>query len=154
MMNIDPLVMVNDTLARCIPITRAMGIRADSYDGNELRLSAPASPNRNDKQTAFAGSSYSIAALCGWSLLLVKLAERGVNADVAVYKGEINYIKPAVGDIYAVCASPEPEIIKDFFVVLTIRKKAKIALETVVYDAESPVVNFTGKYAVRILGSE
>ena len=154
MMDIDPLVVLNDTLARDIPITRVMGISADDYDGNWLKLTAPAAPNRNDKQTAFAGSSYSIAALCGWSLLFVKLLERGIDADVAVYKGEINYVKPAVGDFYAICAVPEPEIIEDFFDALRTRKKAKIALDTVVYDAKGPVVNFTGRYAVRILGSE
>jgi len=154
MADIDPLVLLNDTLERCIPITRAMGISADSYDGNWLRLSAPALPNLNDKQTAFAGSSYSIAALCGWSLLFVKLAERGIDADIAVYKGEINYIKPAVGDFYATCAAPEPEIIEDFFTALTTRHKAKIALNAVVQDAGGPVVKFTGKYSVRYLGSE
>ena len=114
MTDIALLSLLNDTLARDIPITRVMGISADDYDGNRLRLSAPAAPNLNDKQTAFAGSSYSIAAVCGWSLLFVKLLERGIDADIAVYKGEINYIKPAVGDFYAVCVSPEPEIIEDF----------------------------------------
>ena len=153
-MDIDPLLVLNDTLARSIPITRAMGIGAHNYDGNSLRLSAPAAPNRNDKRTAFAGSSYSIAALCGWSLLFLKLLEWGIEGDIAVYKGEINYVKPAVGDFYAICAAPEAEIIKGFFDALTTRKKARIALDTVVYDAQGPVVNFTGKYAVRILGSE
>ena len=78
----------------------------------------------------------------------------GTDADIAVYKGEITYIKPAVGDFYAICAAPGPEIIEDFFDVLTTRKKAKIALDTVVYDATGAVVNFTGRYAVRMLGSE
>ena len=152
MADIDPLSLLNDTLERCIPITRAMGISADSYDGNRLKLIAPALPNLNDKQTAFAGSSYSIAALSGWSLLFVKLAERGIDADIAVYKGEINYIKPAVGDFYATCATPEPEIIEDFFTALSIRHKAKIALNAVVQDAGGPVVKFTGKYSVRVWG--
>ena len=154
MTNSDPLVLLNDTLERRIPITRAMGITADSYDGNRLRLSAPASPNLNDKLTAFAGSSYSIAALSGWSLLFVKLVERGIEADIAVYKGEINYIKPANGDFYALCATSEAAIIEDFFDALATRKKARITLSVVVYDAESPVVDFTGKYSVRYLGSE
>ena len=154
MTNVDPLELLNNTLERCIPITRAMGITADSYDGNQLRLSAPASPNRNDKQTAFAGSSYSIAALSGWSLLFVKLVERGIDADIAVYKGEINYIRPANGDFYAICTTPKSGIIEDFFDVLAIRKKAKITLSSVVHDDESPVVNFIGKYSVRNLGSE
>lgn len=154
MADIDPLVVLNDTLARDIPITRVMGISAGDYDGNRLKLTAPAAPNLNDKQTAFAGSSYSIAAVCGWSLLFVKLLEREIDADIAVYKGEIKYIKPAVGDFYAVCVSPGTEIIEDFFDVLATRKKTKIALDTVVYDAKGPVVTFTGRYAVRILGSE
>ena len=154
MPDIDPLSLLNDTLARDIPITRVMGISADDYDGSRLKLTAPAAPNLNDKQTAFAGSSYSIAAVCGWSLLVVKLLERGTDADIAVYRGEINYMKPAVGDFYAVCAAPGPEIFEDFFDALATRKKAKIALDTVVYDATGPVVNFTGRYAVRILGSE
>ena len=154
MTDTDPLSLLNNTLERCIPITRAMGITADSYDGNRLRLSAPASPNLNDKLTTFAGSSYSIAALSGWSLLYVKLVERGIDADIAVYKGEINYIKPAKGDFFAICATPEPEFIEDFFGTLATRKKAKITLNVVVYDAESPVVDFTGKYSVRYLGSE
>ena len=128
MTDIDPLVLLNNTLERCIPITRAMGISAESYDGNRLRLSAPASPNRNDKQTAFAGSSYSIAALSGWSLLFVKLVERGIDADIAVYRGEINYIKPATGDFYAICNAPGRDIMEDFFATLATRKKAKLTL--------------------------
>lgn len=145
----DPLSLLNDTLGRCIPITRSMGITADSYNGNQLRLNAPATPNRNDKQTAFAGSSYSIAALSGWSLLYIVLFERGFDADIAIYKGEINYIKPAIGDFYALCTMPEPEIMGDFITTLSTRKKAKIHLNVVVYDVEGPVVNFTGKYSVR-----
>lgn len=74
------------SLARDIPTTCVMGISADDYDGNWLKMTAPAAPNLNDKQTAFAGSSYSIAAVCGWSLLFVKLLERGIDADIAVYK--------------------------------------------------------------------
>ena len=154
MTDIDPLVLLNNTLERCIPITRAMGITADSYDGSRLRLSAPASPNLNDKQTAFAGSSYSIAALSGWSLLFMKLVERGIDADIAVYKGEVNYIKPASGDFYAICNAPRRDTIEDFFATLATRKKARITLSSVVHDAESPVVNFIGKYSVRYLGSE
>lgn len=151
---IDPLVLLNNTLERCIPITRAMGINAESYDGKRLKLVAPAGPNLNDKQTAFAGSSYSIAALSCWSLLFVKLAEREIDADIAVYKGDVNYIKPAVGDFYAICAAPEPEIIEDCITELITRKKTRITLNAVVFDAESPVANFTGSYSVRYLGSE
>lgn len=150
MTGIDPLILLNDTLERCIPITRAMGITAESYDGNLLKLTAPALPNLNDKSTTFAGSSYSIAALSGWSLLFVKLVERDIEADIAVYNGQINYIKPAIGDFYALCSTPEPAIVAEFFDALASRNKARVTLNAVAYDAEGPVVNFTGKYAVNI----
>ena len=143
------LELLNNTLGQSIPITRAMGIKAVSYDGTQLRLSAPGASNLNDKQTIFAGSSYTIAVLCGWSLLFLKLAEHRINADIAVYKGEINYSKPATGDFYALCNAPQQDDIGEFFTTLATGKKAKITLTTKVYDAHDQVVDFTGHYAVR-----
>ncbi len=149
MQNAELLQLLNDELEQSIPITTAMGIKAVSYDGSRLRLNAPAAPNLNDKQTIFAGSSYAIAALCGWSMLFLKLAERKVNGDIAVYHGEINYSKPAIGDYYALCDIPEQDVIETFFTTLATRKKAKFTLDTGVYDSEGQVVDFTGRYAVR-----
>lgn len=149
MQNAELLELLNNELEQSIPITRAMGIKAVSYDGARLRLNAPAAPNLNDKQTIFAGSSYAIAALCGWSLLFLKLAERGINADIAVYHGEIDYCKPAIGNYYALCDAPEQGIIENFFSTLATRKKAKFTLITGVYDSGGQVVDFTGSYAVR-----
>ncbi len=117
---------LNNTLEQSIPITRAMGIKAVSYDGTQLRLSAPGVSNLNDKQTIFAGSSYTIAVLCGWSLLFLKL-----------------------GDFYALCNAPQQDDIGEFFTTLATGKKAKITLTTKVYDAHDQVVDFTGHYAVR-----
>ena len=144
----------NNTLHQSIPITRAMGIKAVNYDGTQLRLSAPGASNLNDKQTIFAGSSYTIAVLCGWSLLFLKLAERGVNADIAVYKGEIIYSKPATGDFYALCNAPQQDDIGEFFTTLATRKKAKMTLTTKVYDEHDQVVDFTGHYAVREMSEQ
>ena len=149
MQNAELLRLLNNELEQSIPITAAMGIEAVSYDGSRLRLNAPAAPNLNDKQTIFAGSSYAIAALCGWSMLFLKLAERRINGDVAVYRGEINYSKPAIGDYYALCNTPGQDVIENFFTSLATRKKAKFTLSTVVYDTDGQVADFTGRYAVR-----
>ena len=149
MLNAELLQLLNNELEQSIPITTAMGIKAVSYDGSRLRLNAPAAPNLNDKQTIFAGSSYAIAALCGWSMLFLKLAERSINGDVAVYHGEINYSKPAIGDYYAVCNTPGQDVIENFFSALATRKKAKFTLGTGVYDNDGQVADFTGSYAVR-----
>ena len=149
MQNAELLQLLNGELEQSIPITTAMGIKAVSYNGSGLRLNAPAAPNLNDKQTIFAGSSYAIAALCGWSMLFLKLAERSINGDVAVYRGEINYIKPATGDYYALCNTPGQDVIENFFTSLATGKKAKLTLSTGVYDTDGRVAEFTGRYAVR-----
>ena len=143
--------LLNNTLEQSIPITRAMGIKAVSYDGTQLRLSAPGASNLNDKQTVFAGSSYTIAVLCGWSLLFLKLAEHRINADIAVYKGEINYSKPATGDFYALCNAPEEDKIAEFFSTLATGKTIKVTLTTRVFDTHNQVVDFIGRYAIRQL---
>ena len=143
--------LLNNTLEQSIPITRAMGIKAVSYDGTQLRLSAPGASNLNDKQTVFAGSSYTIAVLCGWSLLFLKLAEHRINADIAVYKGEINYSKPATGDFYALCNAPEEDKIAEFFSTLATGKTVKVTLTARVFDTHNQVVDFIGRYAIRQL---
>ena len=147
----DPLgdlAALNDTLAQRIAITQALGIKAERYDGDRLSLSAPAAPNLNDKNTIFAGSLYSTAVLCGWGLLFLKLREADLNADIAVYHADINYLKPATGDLRAVCAAPEPAALADFFEALNANGKARLTLAAEVRDPRRQVASFTGKYAV------
>ena len=72
------------TLHDEIPLTRAMDVRVAAYDGNLLRLTAPLSPNVNDKGTAFGGSLYSLAVLCGWSLLHLKVKEAGLSYNIVI----------------------------------------------------------------------
>ena len=149
----DPLkdlAALNDTLAQRIAITQALGIKAERYDGNRLTLSAPAAANLNDKNTVFAGSLYSTAVLCGWSLLFLKLREAGLNADIAVYQADINYLKPATGDFRAVCAAPEPAVLADFLEALDANGKARLTLAAEVHDPRRQVASFTGKYAVLV----
>ena len=146
----DPLknlAALNDTLAQRIAITQALGIKAERYDGNQLTLSAPAAANLNDKATVFAGSLYSTAVLCGWGMLFLKLREAGLNADIAVYHADINYLKPATGDFRAVCAAPEPAALADFLDALNANGKARLTLAAEVHDPRRQVASFTGKYA-------
>lgn len=148
---LSDLAALNDTLAQRIAITQALGIKAERYDGNRLTLSAPAAPNLNDKNTVFAGSLYSTAVLCGWSLVFLKLREAGLDADIAVYHADINYLKPATGDFRAICAAPEPAV-ADFLEALSANGKARLTLAAEVCDPRCQVASLTGKYAVSCRG--
>lgn len=77
-----------------VPLSRHMGVAADSYDGATLILSAELTPNINIHGTAFGGSMYSLAALCGWALLRLRLEDLSLRAEVVVGSARIDYRKP------------------------------------------------------------
>ena len=52
-----------------IPLVEHLGIRIRGETATSLTLVLPFAPNRNDKNTAFAGSLYSGLVLAGWGLL-------------------------------------------------------------------------------------
>ncbi len=112
-----------------IPITRHLNLKVSKYDGNSLVISAPLKENRNDKGIAFAGSLYSIGALCGWGILTLKLMEEKLDAKVVISKSEVKYTKPMKNDFLAICNLPEQETW--FKIINRIKRKGnnKIPLE-------------------------
>lgn len=81
-------------LYREVPISRHMEVGAESYDGESLALSAALEPNINIHGTAFGGSMYSLAALCGWALLRLRLEDLSLRAEIVVGSARIDYRRP------------------------------------------------------------
>lgn len=71
-----------------------MGVAVESYDSDALSLTAELAPNINIHGTAFGGSMYSLAALCGWSLLRLRLEDLSLQAEVMLGSARIDYRKP------------------------------------------------------------
>ena len=130
-----------------IPLSQAMGIRVASYDGRCLRLAAPLAPNINHKLTAFGGSLYSLAVLCGWGLLHLKLAEAGLHRHIVIQESSIRYLRPVNGKILAECCADEAELSR-FFQVLEKHGRARIALDAVIQYEGQAAVEFSGRYVV------
>ena len=86
-----------------IPISKAMGIQATGYDGVTLSARAGLAENINVHGTAFAGSLYAIAALCGWGITWLKLKEAGLDGSIVIASGHIDYARPVSGDIDVTC---------------------------------------------------
>lgn len=95
--------MTPDTLERhlldAIPLARAMALRVAGYDGVELRLTAPLSPNRNDKGCAFGGSLASLMTLAGWGVAALRLDRQGEDAEIYVQDSTIRYLAPVWEDL-------------------------------------------------------
>ncbi len=99
-----PIASLNAIWAREIPLSGAMGICAEEFDGDTLTIRAPLAPNINVHGTGFAGSLYAIAALCGWGLVHLKLEEANAAGSIVIASANISYDKPCSGDLVARCS--------------------------------------------------
>jgi len=130
-------------LRRQIPVTKAMRLRVEFAPPHTARVRAPLAPNRNDKGTAFAGSIFSALVLAPWSLLTALLKERGIEADVMVYRCDVKYLQPVRAGFVAECAAP------------TAHRKltalpARVTLTSVIRAPDGkPAATFRGSYYVR-----
>jgi thioesterase domain-containing protein len=93
-MTANRLALLQALLHREVPLSGHMGVAAESYDGANLVLSAELAPNINIHGTAFGGSMYSLAALCGWALLRLRLEDLSLDAEVVVGSARMDYRRP------------------------------------------------------------
>lgn len=135
------------TLHDEIPIARVMGIGVISYDDASLQLSAPLAPNINHKCTAFGCSLYSLAVLCGWGLLHLKLAEAQMHKHIVIQDAEIRYLLPVDQDMQAECKADKIKL-QDFFHTLEKHGRARLSLDVAIKRDDQVAVNFSGRYVV------
>ncbi|HEX4204025.1 MAG TPA: thioesterase domain-containing protein [Ktedonobacteraceae bacterium] len=139
---------LQETFYHEIPITRHLGIHAESYEEGQLVLSAPLEPNINHKQTAFAGSLNALVTLAGWGQLWLILKERTLQGKIVIQDSSSNYIRPVDRNLVARCNRPEPEHIDFLQESLRKRGKARIELIAEIYNGEQLAVTFKGRYVI------
>jgi thioesterase domain-containing protein len=139
--------VLEHTLHDEIPISLAMGIRVANYDGASLKLAAPLATNINHKSTAFGGSLYSIAVLCGWGLLYLKLAEAGLHKHIVIQESNIRYLQPVDQDMLAECCL-DYAAFKNLLRTLGKHGRARLSLEVIITQGNRPAVEFFGRYVV------
>lgn len=144
----DELTRLRELLYREIPLTRAMGVEVDSYDGNCLVLAAPLLPNTNHKDSAFGGSLYSLAVLSGWGLLQLKLQQRDVPAHIVIRHSQIDYIRPVSDDIKAMCCFQSEQQVDTLINTYQKKNLAGIRLNAIIKQGGNDAVFFSGKYAI------
>ncbi|MBU0621532.1 MAG: thioesterase domain-containing protein [Gammaproteobacteria bacterium] len=143
----DSAARLQQTLHSDIPLTREMGITVAAYDGRQLRLAAPLTPNLNHKCTAFGGSLYSLAVLCGWGLLQLKLEEAGLHRHIVIQEADIEYLLPVAQDMEAECEVDDTAL-QRFMAMLTKHGRARLSLEVAIKRDGHDAVKFSGRYVV------
>lgn len=127
-----------------IPLTRAMGVRVESWGSGELRLSAPLEPNHNHLGTAFGGSLSALATLAGYSLLWLRLGNR--DAHIVIRESVIRYRRPVHGELQAICRSPAEVTWAEFEVRFAETGKANLTLQVSIVENGEECVAFSGEY--------
>lgn len=127
-----------------IPLTRAMGVRVEDYDGARLVLSAPLKANVNHLGTAFGGSLHALAVLSGYSLLWLEL--RDAECHIVIRESSVSYDRPVRGELRAVCVRPEAEALAEFRQTFHDQGKARIALAATIEDGGVACVRFRGTF--------
>jgi thioesterase domain-containing protein len=131
-----------------IPISAAMGIAVVGFDGNCLEVQAALAPNVNVHGTAFAGSLFSLAALCGWGLVYLQLQQEGLQGAIVFVEGRIRCLKPVRDDVSARCAwgSEAAAVVT----ALSTARRGRFLLNTRLDCDGEVVAEFSGEYAVRL----
>ena len=131
-----------------IPLTKDIGIRVDSCSSDRIVLRAPLEPNINHKCTAFGGSLYSVAVLCGWGFIYTQLKLNNLQGHIVIQHSEADYRVPVDGDIVASCDLTDSETLQRFITQYKKRGVARLKLEVQISFNNQEAVIFKGKYVV------
>lgn len=140
----SPAQQIQDLLHNKIPITRAMGVRVEDYDGERLVLSAPLDKNVNHLGTAFGGSLNALAVLSGYGLLWLELEDQ--ECHIVIRESSISYERPVRGEIRATCVRPEAGTLAEFKRTFRQKGKARISLSATIEDDGLTAVRFQGTF--------
>ena len=143
-MNDDFLRDTERFLHEQIPLTRAMGVKLESYDGEQLVVTTPLEPNHNHLGTAFGGSLSALTTLTGYAMLWLQLGDR--NAHIVIRESNIRYKHPVRGMLRAVCLRPDETSLASFKVAFQSTGKAHLKLQVQVIHADQVCVMFEGDF--------
>ena len=138
----SPAQQIQELLHGQIPITRAMGVEVEDYDGERLILSAPLEANVNHLGTAFGGSLHALAVLSGYGLLWLELKD--TECHIVIRKSTISYERPVRGEIRAICVRPHSDVLEEVKRSFLQKGKARIALSATIEDQGETAVRFEG----------
>jgi len=138
----SPAQKIEELLHSKIPITRAMGVRVEDYDGHRLVVTAPLDANVNHLGTAFGGSLNALAVLSGYGLLWLELQDS--ECHIVIRSSSISYDRPVTGEILAICVRPEDEALGEFKRTFHERGKARISLAATIEEQGIIAVRFQG----------
>ena len=139
---------LTDFLAEHMEVAGYLGMKVRGYNGQRLALSIDLKPSLNDKLTAWGGSLYGLTVMNCWGMYYLKCREQGIDPNLVVSHGEIDYIAPVQDDpIVSVCVGTAIDWVAVFDRVKT-KGKATVSLSAEVHSQGQKAVQFSGRYTL------
>ncbi|MES9833806.1 MAG: YiiD C-terminal domain-containing protein [Candidatus Thiodiazotropha sp. DIVDIV] len=129
-----------------IPLSMHMDFRVLSLSQNRITVFGRSEENQNVHGTAFAGSLYAIATLAAWGLVQSRLP---AETELVMATGEINYLKPVVGDIVANCHI-DKDAFETFLSSLKVKGKARLTAISTIPCEDGNGAEFKGLLYARL----
>lgn len=131
-----------------LPMAQQLGLRVDAFDGHELHLAMPLTPNINDKSTMFGGSLYCVSVMACWGMIYLRARMAGVEMpNIVVADASIKYKLPVPGDCVSVCYAPS-DVIHKFESDLASGHKGRMRLHSSIHTEAGVAVEFEGRYVL------
>lgn len=134
-------------MRRHIPLSQAMAVTVEAWDGDSLCLSAPLELNHNDKGSAFAGSIGGLASLAGWGLVML-WSDRLGPCQAAIARAEVEYCRPLRGRFRAEARLPGSEAQAGFHERFERLGRARLPVRIEVLDGDGVGAVQQAEYAI------
>ncbi|GAB3680776.1 YiiD C-terminal domain-containing protein [Salinisphaera aquimarina] len=134
-----------------IPLAQAAQITLALADDGRIRADAPFDANRNMHGSAFGGSLYIVALVCGFAQSNWLLNVAGLDADIVVQNARTWYNRPVHGPLSARIIQRDPADEQRYIDTFQRRQRARIDLTVVIDDAAHTPAAFelTARFVAR-----
>ena len=135
---------LNRFLHQHIPAVAALSVSVEECTPQRVCLRAPFAVNQNHKHTFFGGSMSLVATLCAWSFVHAHCVES--EGNIVIQEGKIRYLKPALGELTAVCNLDDVAAWEMLAHSVRTRGKGRIELDCDLFSEGILVATFQGRY--------
>ncbi|WP_286234616.1 bifunctional GNAT family N-acetyltransferase/hotdog fold thioesterase [Thalassotalea sediminis] len=138
---------LQDIWHRTIPLSKAMGMQTDFYDGDQFITHCDFAMNKNLHDTMFAGSIYTLATLSGWGWVYLTLLSETIKGDIVLAEGKIEYLRPIAQSANAIVQRKNTH---GDLMSFSRDGKASFHIDVEVLSGDKVAAKFSGKYVVKV----
>ncbi|HEY4330039.1 MAG TPA: YiiD C-terminal domain-containing protein [Phycisphaerae bacterium] len=142
---LTPAEQATEYLHSEMPLTRAMMLAVNTWDGMTVALSAPLEPNQNHADTAFGGSISTLGIIAGYCLLWLACKDRGISTRILIQHSSTEDLRPIDHD-FAATATFTGTGITDFLKAIQRKRRGRATVESLITCQSLVAAKHTGIY--------